>query len=151
MPLIVLHQFSPEASFVLRVLSLPASVCLCIRMYVYHSLVCPHDNSGPVQARINKFGPTMLNTLVKVSLVLRVIDLDLQGQIKLENRILSHFELVRTITHYPFKLGSPTLDQMCKTPCLRSQSFWGTIALDLQVQIWLEKVKFSGFTTTGNA
>ena len=56
--------FLPEASFGLRVLSLPVSVC------VYQSRACPHDNSSPVQARITKFGPEKQNTLVKIPNVL---------------------------------------------------------------------------------
>ena len=32
------HQFLPEASFGLRVLSLPASVCVCVRPCVNHQL-----------------------------------------------------------------------------------------------------------------
>ena len=40
-----------------RPVLLPASVCLC------ESLACPHDNSGPIQARITKFGPKMQDTL----------------------------------------------------------------------------------------
>ena len=59
-------QFLPEASFGLRVLSLPVSVCVC----VYQSLACLHDNSSPVQARITKFGPEKQNTLVKIPIVL---------------------------------------------------------------------------------
>ena len=58
--------FLPEASFGLRVLSLPVSVCVC----VYQSLACPDDNSSPVQARITKFGPEKQNTLVKFPIVL---------------------------------------------------------------------------------
>ena len=57
--------FLPEASLGLWVLW-PASVCLC----VCQSLVYPRDNSGPVQARITKFGPKMQKTLVKVPYVL---------------------------------------------------------------------------------
>ena len=56
-------RFLPEASFGLRVLSSPVSVC------VYQSLACPHDNSSPVQARITKFGPEKQNTLVKIPIV----------------------------------------------------------------------------------
>ena len=52
--------FLPEASFGLRVLWLPVSVC------VYQSLACPQYNSSPVQARITKFGPEKQNTLVKI-------------------------------------------------------------------------------------
>ena len=47
-------------------------------------------------------------------------------------------ELVRTITHRPFKLGSPNLDQRCKTPWCGSLLFLGMIDLDLQGQIYLE-------------
>ena len=63
-------SFIPEASFGLRVLSLPASVCLSVCLSVCQSRVCPRDNSSPVQARITKFGAQMQNTLVKVPIVL---------------------------------------------------------------------------------
>ena len=43
--------------------------------------------------------------------------------------------LVRPITWDPFKLGSPNLDQRCKTPRSRPLLFWGAIDLDLQGQI----------------
>ena len=66
----VCHTFLPEASFGLRVLSLPASVCMCVCQSVCQSLACPRDNSGPVQARITKFGPKVQNNLVKVPIVL---------------------------------------------------------------------------------
>ena len=46
------------------------SVCLSVCPSVCQSLACPRDNSGPVQARIAKFGPKMQKTLVKVPLVL---------------------------------------------------------------------------------
>ena len=62
--------FLPEASFGLGVLSLPASVCLCVGPCVNH-------------------------------------------------------ELVHAITHHPFQLGSPNLDQRCKRPWLRSGGGWG--------------------------
>ena len=62
----------PEASFGLRVLSLPASVCVCLSvcLSVCQSRVCPRDNSSPVQVRISKFEAQMQNTLVKVPIVL---------------------------------------------------------------------------------
>ena len=51
-----------------------ACVCVCVRVCVCQSvcqsLACPRDNSGPVQARIAKFGPKMQKTLVKVPIVL---------------------------------------------------------------------------------
>ena len=43
-------DFLPEASFGPRVLSLPASVCVCVRQ----SRVCPRDNLSPIKARITK-------------------------------------------------------------------------------------------------
>ena len=73
--------FLPEASFGLRVLSLPASVCVCVCLFVCQSLVCPRNNSGPVQAKITKLGPKMQKTLVKILIFCGLIDLDLQGQI----------------------------------------------------------------------
>ena len=42
------------------------SVCPCVRECVYPSFACPRDNSGPVQARITKFGPKMQSTVVMV-------------------------------------------------------------------------------------
>ena len=39
-------MFLPEASFGLRVLSLPASVCVCVCLSVCQSRVCPRDNSS---------------------------------------------------------------------------------------------------------
>ena len=45
-------------------------VCSCVCQSVCQSLACPRDNSGPVQARIAKFGPKMQKTLVNVPIVL---------------------------------------------------------------------------------
>ena len=82
--IIYLHfSFLPEASFGLRVLSSPASVCVCpcVCQSMCQSLACPRDNSGPVQARIAKFRPKMQQTLFLRSLLFwGAIDLDLQGQ-----------------------------------------------------------------------
>ena len=69
-PLCILLSFLPEASFGLRVLSSPASVGLCVRVYVYQSRACPDDNSSPIQARITIFRPEMQNTLFEVPIVL---------------------------------------------------------------------------------
>ena len=61
----------PEASFGLRVLLLPASVCLCVRVSVCvcQSWACPHDNSPLVQAIITKFGAQVQKTLVRTPIV----------------------------------------------------------------------------------
>ena len=45
--------FLPEASFGLRALPLPASICASVCAVI----TCSHDDSGSVQARITKFGP----------------------------------------------------------------------------------------------
>ena len=54
-------------------------------------------------------------------------------------------KFVRAISHYPFKLGSPNLDQRCKRPWLRSLLFCGTIDLDLQGQIELQSQNLPHF------
>ena len=78
------EYFLPEASFSLRVLWLPVSVCVHVCVCVNYELeVYRHDNQSPVQARITKFGPDVQNALVKISIVFcrEAIDLDPQGQI----------------------------------------------------------------------
>ena len=63
-------------------------ICRFNGPFFTRSLACPRDNSGPVQARIAKFGPKMQKTLVKLPIVWGgggggggAIDLGLQGQI----------------------------------------------------------------------
>ena len=51
----------PEVSFGLRVLSLPASVCVCVRVSVCQFLSFLCNNLRPIQARITKFGPVVQN------------------------------------------------------------------------------------------
>ena len=90
--------FLPEASFGLRVLSLPASVCVSVR------------NSTHVQARITKFAPCKRPWLRSL-LFWGVIDLDLQGQIYLKIKKLPYFDLVHAIIHHLSKIRFPNLDQ----------------------------------------
>ena len=54
-------------------------------------------------------------------------------------------EFVRAITHEPFKLGSPNLDQRCKRPWLRALLFCGIIDRDLQGQIELRSQNLPNF------
>ena len=75
----------PEATFgprVFNILSLPASVCVCVR-------------------------PSVRPTVTM---------------------------FVRAITHDPFKLGSPHLDQRCKTTWLRSRLHWRWSTLTFKVK-----------------
>ena len=67
-----------------------------------------------------------------------VIDPDLQGQIQRQSQKVPHFELVGTITHHLFKLGSQNFGQRCKIPGLRFLSILVLIGLDLQFhfQFW---------------
>ena len=45
-------------------------LCVSVCLSVCQSLACPHNNSGPVQARITKFGPKMQKILIMVPIVL---------------------------------------------------------------------------------
>ena len=72
--LMIVIAFLPETIFGLRVLLLPASVCVrvfvCTCQSVCQSLACPRDNSGLVQARITKFETKVQNNSVKIPIVL---------------------------------------------------------------------------------
>ena len=56
-------------------------------------------------------------------------------QVCLSVCVCVNHEFVCTITHHSFKLGSPNLDQRCKTHSLRSPLFCRAINLDLDGQI----------------
>ena len=103
---------------------------VCVRPCVNHELVraITHD---PFQLGSPNLDHECKRPWLRSLLFLGVIDLDLQGQIKLQSQNLPHFELVRAITHHLFKLGLRNLDQRCKIPWLRSLLFWGSIELDM--------------------
>ena len=136
-------NFLPEDSFGHRVLSLPASVCVClfVCLCVNHLLVRAITRD-PFKLGSPNLVQRCKRPWLRSLLFCGLIDPDLQGQILLESPNLPHVELVRTMTHHPLKLGSPNLDQRCKIPWLRSLSFWEAIELDLQGQIWLKKSNF---------
>ena len=123
----------------------PGIVVACVRPSVCHQ-VCPRDNSSSVQARLAKLGPKMRNTCVKVSDILGgKSTLTFKVKFNLKIKIYSQFQLVRAITHNPFKpritkFGQGVQNTLVDIPLL----FWGAIDLDLK------KVKFPGFTTAGN-
>ena len=148
--------FLSETNFGLRVLSLSVSGCVCVCVCVYQSLACPLDNSGPVQARITKFGPKMRNTLVEVPgfffffsfllLLFFVLFLFVFSfavwNLNLQSLNLPHFEFVPNITHHPYKLGSPNLNQMCKIHWLISLLFWWQLTLTFKVKFELKSPIF---------
>ena len=105
-------HFLPKASIGLRVLSLPVSVCVCVRPCVNHELVraITHD---PFQLGSPNVGHRCKRPWLRSLLFWEVIDLDLQGQILPQSQNLPHFELVCAITHHQFKPGPPNLDQRC--------------------------------------
>ena len=83
---LLLNLFLPEASFGLRVLSLPASVCVCVRLCVNHLLVCA------ITRDLFKLGSPNLDQRCKRPWLRSVwfwgaIDLDLQDQINFKVRI----------------------------------------------------------------
>ena len=108
---------------------------VCVHVYVGHPRVCPRHNSSPLQDRITKFGSEVQNTLVKIPNVWGQMTLTFKVKFKLKVPNLPHFALVHTITHHLFKLGSPNLDQWCKTPWLRSLLFLWMVDVDLYGQI----------------
>ena len=112
---------------------LASGYCRCVhlslRLSVHQSVchqVCRRDKSSPVQARITK---------LRSLLFLRVIDLDLQGQILLQTKKFTPFwvcELVCAISHHWLRSGFPNLDQICISALSRSLFILGLIDLDLQ-------------------
>ena len=66
-PIFTRGQFWPSGIVVACVC---VCVCVSVCLSVCQSLACPRNNSGPVQARIAKFGPKMQKTFVKVPIVL---------------------------------------------------------------------------------
>ena len=87
-------------------------LCVCPCVCVNHLLVRTITHQ-PFKLASPNLGQRCKTPCLRCLLFGGVIDLDLQGQIELESRILPHFELVRTITFHLFKLESPNLDQNC--------------------------------------
>ena len=120
--------------FVTRGQFWPSGNCRCLRLCV--SLCVNHLLVRAITRDPFKLGSPNLKHSCKRPwlrslLFWGVIDLYLQGQIYLQSQNLPHFELVRAITHHPFKPGPPNLDQRCKIPWLGYLLFWGLIELDM--------------------
>ena len=130
---VIMFSFLPEASFGLRVLSLPASVCLCVcvRPCVNHELVRAITHH-PFQLGSPNLDQRCKRPWLRSLLFCGMIDRDLQGQIELQSQNLPHFELVHTITHHQLKLQFPNLEQKCILALFRSLPILGLIEIDLQ-------------------
>ena len=123
-----------------------ACVCVCpcpwVCQPVCQSIACPRDNSGPVQARIAKFGTKTQKTLVKVPIVLG-------GNWPWPSRSNLTYKLEFTPFwvcphHYllPIQARITKFGPEVESSWLRSLLFWVTIDLDLQGQIWFKKSNF---------
>ena len=97
----ILSGFLPEASYGLRVLSLPASVCVCVCACVC-MCVCVSVNHQfvrtitchPLKLQSPNLDQKCKTPWLRSLLFLGFIDLDLQGQIELKSQNLPHFGLV---------------------------------------------------------
>ena len=117
-----------------------ACVCVCVCLSVCVSITCcPRDNSGPVQARITKYGPKMQKTLVKVPIVLWT---DRPWPSRSNLTWKSKFTPFWACTHHN---SPPSQARITKFgPGILVQN-WGQLTLTFKVKHDL-KVKFSGFT-----
>ena len=129
------NEFLPKASFGLRVLSLPASVCLCVR-----PSVCVFGKHLLVRAITHhpfKLGSPNLDHRCKRpwlrSLLFWGGDWTWPSRSNwTPNQNLPHFELVHAMTHHQLKLQFPNLEQKCILALFRSVPILGLIEIDLQ-------------------
>ena len=122
--------FLPEASFGLRVLSLPACVCVCVCMSVNHQLVRAITHQ-PFKLESPNLDQRWKRPWLRSLLFCGTIDLELQGQIELKSQNLPHFELVRAKSHHQLKSVFPNLGQKCILALSRSLLILGWIDLDV--------------------
>ena len=125
------QRFLPEASFGLRVLSLPACVCVCVCVSVNHEFVRAITHQ-PFKLGSPNLDQRCQRPWLSALLFCGMIDRDLQGQIELQSQNLPHFELVHAITHHQLKLQFPNLEQNCILALFRSLPILGLIEIDLQ-------------------
>ena len=129
-PLKNFFLFLPEASFGLRVLSLPACVCVCVCLSVNHQLVRAVTHQ-PFKLESPNLDQRCKRPWLRSLLFFGMIDLELQGQIELNSQNLPHFELVRAISHHKLKSVFPNFGQKCILALLRSLLILGWIDLDV--------------------
>ena len=121
-------QFWPSGIVVACVcLSVCPSVCVCGK-HLLARAITHHPSKLGLPNLDNRCKRLWLRSL----LFCGVIDLDLQGQIELQNQNLPHFELVHAITRHQLKLLFPDLEQKCILALFRSLLILGSIEIDLQ-------------------
>ena len=102
-------QFWPSG-IVIAPVCVSVSVCVCV--CINHLLVRTITHQ-PLKLESPNLKHRCKTPWLRCLLFWGVIDLEIQGQIQLDSRILTHFELALTITCHPFKLESPNLDKKC--------------------------------------
>ena len=95
------------------------SVCVCGKHLLVRAITC-HAFKLESPNLDHKSKTPWLRSL----LFWGVIDLELQGQIKLKSKKLPYFELVLAIIHHLSKIRFPNLDPKCTLALLRSLLFW---------------------------
>ena len=114
-------QFLPEASFGLRVLSLPASVRPSLSKFFRAITHQPFKLGSP------NLDQRCKRPWLRSLLFCGTIDRDLPDQIELQSQNIPHFELVHVITHHQLKLQFPNLEQKCILALFRSLPTLGLI------------------------
>ena len=95
------QPFLPKASLGLRVLSLHAFVCVCVRPSECPSLACPREYSSPLQIKATKVEKK--TPWLRIPLIFGLFDPDFKVQIQFQNKEIPYLELVHAITHHIFK------------------------------------------------
>ena len=130
-----LLTFLPDASFGLRVLSLPASVCLCVRLSV---CVCvKHLLVHAITYHPFKLGSLNLDHRCKIPWLRSLLfwgwlTLTFKVKFNFKVKIFHHFEFVHAMTHHQLNLQFPNLEQKCILVLFRSLPILRLIEIDLQ-------------------
>ena len=138
--------FLPEASFGLRVLSLPACVCVSIN----HEFVRAITHQ-PFKLGSPNLGQKCKRPWLRTLLFCGMIDRELQGQIEPKSQNLPLFEFVHAITRHQLKLQFPNLEQKCILALIRSPPILGLIQIDLQFNFWFQTQTKLSFLCTSFA
>ena len=129
---IAFQQFLPEASMAIGYFRcLRLSVCPCVNHLLVRAITRDPFKLGSPNLNHRCKRPWLRSLLFWGWLTFTF-----KAKLTFEVIIYSDFELVPAITHHPFKLGPPNLDQMCKIPWLRPLLFiiiGGWLSLTCQI------------------